>query len=150
MSTRCCTKCQTPLNKGNKSGLCSLHRDTSLRRRYTKLRVKANIKGVSVQLSLKAYIEIMTDAACAYCDRSLEGTTGYGLDRLNPNMGYRRNNVIPCCGTCNAIKGDFLTSEETKKVVDFLKELRDTKDIWGIPRTKKKRRRVNGISKRKQ
>jgi hypothetical protein len=73
------------------------------------------------------------------------GTTGGGLDRIDSKKGYTKDNCVPCCGFCNNLKAWYLTPSETKKVVDLLKELRQTEDIWKLA-PKGGRRSKNGIS----
>lgn len=43
---------------------------------------------------------------CNYCGREASKETGLnGIDRVNNSVGYRPDNVVSCCGECNAIKG---------------------------------------------
>jgi hypothetical protein len=51
---------------------------------------------------------------CGYCRGFFpKSQTGVGLDRLDNNEGYHIGNVISCCGTCNSIRNNLLTPEET-------------------------------------
>jgi len=40
--------------------------------------------------------------------------TGKCLDRIDNSKKYTNINVIPCCGTCNKIKNNFLSVIEMK------------------------------------
>jgi hypothetical protein len=65
---------------------------------------------------------------CYYCEFQL-GTPSKvspGLDRLDSKRGYTRDNVVACCWTCNCIKNDFLTVEETKFAVQAILRYRAT------------------------
>jgi hypothetical protein len=43
---------------------------------------------------------------CNYCGREASEEMGLnGIDRVNNSVGYRTDNVVSCCGECNAIKG---------------------------------------------
>lgn len=43
---------------------------------------------------------------CNYCGKIASDETGLnGIDRVNNAIGYRHDNVVSCCGECNAIKG---------------------------------------------
>jgi hypothetical protein len=59
---------------------------------------------------------------CFYCGDSpgTGPTDRVGLDRVDPDKGYIKENVIPCCWTCNRAKS-VLTQEEffelCKKIV---------------------------------
>jgi hypothetical protein len=80
-----------------------------------------------VQLSETEYCEIFADdPPCVYCGSLIRGI-GSGLDRINNSKGYIIDNVNPCCGTCNDIRGDNLTVEEMKvamrAVLDYRKSL---------------------------
>ncbi len=71
---------------------------------------------------------------CYYCglDYSINKKFKYsefkcnGLDRIDNSIGYLKDNVLPCCQYCNAIRMDVLTVKETKKVIDFIKQIRQT------------------------
>ena len=41
---------------------------------------------------------------CIYCGYVKEGEVN-GLDRLDNNKGYLQENLVPCCSTCNLLKG---------------------------------------------
>jgi hypothetical protein len=64
---------------------------------------------------------------CHYCFSSLLTETGIGLDRINNNLGYSLDNVLPCCGNCNKIRQDKLTVEEMKvamsAIINYRKNL---------------------------
>ena len=47
-----------------------------------------------------------------------------GLDRLNNACGYIINNVVRCCSFCNYLRGDLLSPEETKAVVNLIMSMR--------------------------
>ena len=49
-----------------------------------------------------------------------------GLDRVDNLLGYTRNNVVPCCKTCNGAKSD-LTAEEFFGWIDRIIARRLTK-----------------------
>ena len=88
----------------------------------TRLTFNANLRYSSfksrlkekVQLSKEEYCNIFAnDPKCTYCDELIR-STGSGLDRIDNSKGYQINNVLPCCGTCNDIRGNNLTVEEMK------------------------------------
>ena len=65
---------------------------------------------------------------CHYCKR-LSFETGIGLDRINNELDYKVNNVLPCCGTCNRIRCHLLTVEEMEVVMATLIRFRIEKAI---------------------
>lgn len=44
-----------------------------------------------------------------------------GLDRVDSNKGYTKDNVVPCCKYCNRAKSD-LTTKEFKKLITLIFE----------------------------
>lgn len=66
---------------------------------------------------------------CYYCNNKL-GTpseVGVGLDQIIPGQGYVSGNVYSCCYTCNRIKWDDFSIEETKVAVQAVISFREGK-----------------------
>jgi hypothetical protein len=82
-------------------------------------------KKINFSLTLEEYVKLLKNP-CYYCEVSLENWSGGSLDRINndKSIGYRVDNVLPCCGNCNILRGNRLTVEETKIVVKALLEYR--------------------------
>ena len=68
-------------------------------------------KGRCFYLTIKdfAALEVMS---CYYC-----GGIPSGYDRVDNSIGYRRDNIVPCCGTCNMMK-------YTSSVKDFINQIK--------------------------
>lgn len=79
--------------------------------RYTMLKSYAKKKEHPFTINKQEYFELISKP-CYYCKNSLLEETGGGLDRIDNNKGYVIENVLPCCGTCNKIRGASLTVEE--------------------------------------
>jgi hypothetical protein len=45
---------------------------------------------------------------CWYCNKKI---SSIGLDRIDNNIGYRIDNVVPCCRDCNTVKNKFTTHQ---------------------------------------
>jgi len=73
--------------------------------RYRHLKYRAKRRGVSLSLSREQYLEKISGAFCHYCQGPLS-KSGSGLDRKNSALGYSQENSVPCCKTCNLVKGD--------------------------------------------
>ena len=39
-----------------------------------------------------------------------------GIDRLDPEKGYEKDNIVFCCFACNKAKGDVFTPEEMYEI----------------------------------
>lgn len=57
---------------------------------------------------------------CTYCDKTpsqkvfTKNRNSFvynGLDRINSSLPHYKNNVVPCCYTCNKMKNDRSLSE---------------------------------------
>lgn len=84
--------------------------------RYPEYKTNAKRRGINFYLTSEQFAEIV-NCPCHYCDgfsvdRNIK-SRGNGIDRKNSNMGYEKDNCVPCCSTCNFIKnnmgyGDFI------------------------------------------
>jgi hypothetical protein len=63
----------------------------------------------------KEQYAILAVLPCDYCGGP-HPKMGVGLDRKDNNLGYIAGNVVPCCGTCNDMKGHLLSYEEMKAI----------------------------------
>lgn len=97
--------------------------------RFSQSRYKANKAKLEWSLTLEQYEDLVTKV-CVYCETTLAGATGKALDRLDNAKGYTLDNVVPCCGDCNYLRGIRMSYLETKEVVKLLKQLRKTNCIW--------------------
>lgn len=82
-------------------------------------------------LTLENYCNLIKEQKCHYCDGPIfMSAYATGLDRIDNKLGYHLDNVLPCCGECNKLRGDRLSVDETKEIVNLLKKLRNTENIW--------------------
>jgi hypothetical protein len=82
-------------------------------RRYFSLTNRAKNGGLNCDISREVYFELIK-SPCFYCAKSLEHEAGFSLDRIDNTKGYSLENVVPCCGDCNRIRNNILTSKEMK------------------------------------
>ena len=59
---------------------------------------------------------------CYYCSDEMGAGDNYGsgLDRVDNNVDYQLDNVVPCCKICNSMRNNYLTMEETKIAVQAI------------------------------
>jgi hypothetical protein len=111
--------------------------DTSLKGRATQKRYRDSLKGKSTERRLSVSLNgkfidgrdtakedgrewslnfaeyvMEISSGCFYCGADLLTIGGVSLDRIDNSKGYTLDNVLPCCGNCNMIRGNKLTVEE--------------------------------------
>ena len=102
----------------------------------------AKRRNLSWELTLKQFVKL-TSSNCYYCGvqpkqgswirrrkRLVPVRHEYiynGIDRKDNAKGYTAANCVPCCGSCNKIKGSWLTPEETLVAMKAVMELRKHK-----------------------
>lgn len=95
---------------------------------YLIVKGRKNSKEKGFDLTLEQFIE-KSRQDCFYCGEPPTPTKGYrswsayiltnGLDRVDSDVGYLYENVVPCCKYCNFAKSDR-SIEEFKKWVKQL------------------------------
>ena len=80
-------------------------------RRWITARSYAKHEGREWSISFEEYYQLLRQG-CFYSGKSLSDETGIGLDRIDNSKGYTLDNVLPCCGECNSIRGNKLTVDE--------------------------------------
>lgn len=88
---------------------------------YSRYKRSDQRKGRDNDLSESQIKFLIENKQCFYCGRKED----LGLDRINNIEGHTKNNVIVACRKCNSFRMNYLTVEETKKVIDFIKSFRE-------------------------
>jgi len=121
-----------------KSGLSHRHQKghASLSRIYDSYICRAKSKKIRFDISLEDFKSITSDN-CYYCGTKPNqyfanhknhyyGVYKYnGLDRINPTIGYTKNNSVACCKYCNFAKNDLTTRKfykHIKKIYEYIKK----------------------------
>jgi hypothetical protein len=85
---------------------------------------RAKNRKIDFSLTFEEYIESISQP-CFYCsDYFGKVEAGIGLDRVDSSEGYLKQNVVSCCKTCNIIKHDSLSVEETIAAVQAIIKIR--------------------------
>ncbi|MEO5367579.1 MAG: hypothetical protein H7831_14735 [Magnetococcus sp. WYHC-3] len=92
--------------------------------RYVAAKCYAHARGHEFTLTQDEYISEISKP-CYYCNGMFRKTeTRIGLDRIDSEKGYIKENVISCCVVCNRVKSDFFTKEETKAMINIVLEMK--------------------------
>lgn len=129
---RLCKKCRKLLSQNritNRMYVCSRCVDHTPRRRFQKGKTSAVKSGKTWTLTFEQYKSII-EQPCVYCDGQLGKTISrIGLDRLDNNKGYEKDNVVSCCYSCNSTRGTEWSPIEARKIIQFGLSLRNKKDM---------------------
>lgn len=94
----------------------------------------ARIRGLEWSIAMEEHLAILAQP-CDYCGGNLNAR-GVGLDRIDNNRGYHMDNVVPCCGRCNRVRGTWFTYDEMKVVGETIAKIdkaRHNPDAGGGP-----------------
>ena len=69
-------------------------------------KIKDKKKGFDTDLSIEYMLELM-NKPCTYCG----DTELIGADRIDNNCGHTKENVVPCCYTCNIARNNNFSFE---------------------------------------
>jgi hypothetical protein len=89
---------------------------------YWHLKADAKTRKKEFTLTFDEYV-VFRNQPCFYCQSTNSGRGG-GLDRLNNEKGYIKDNVVSCCGNCNRVRCDVLSVEEMQTAVTAILALR--------------------------
>jgi hypothetical protein len=89
-------------NPEHEKSKVKVYRQT-LNGRYQVYRGCAKSRKIDFELSLEQF-ELFWKQPCSYCGADIETI---GLDRIDSNLSYNENNIIPCCSICNMMKRNY-------------------------------------------
>lgn len=94
---------------------------------YRRLIYKAKQKSIPVSLTQQEFLE-MYNNECFYCGQIVNG--GYGIDRLDHQLGYSKENCVRCCFKCNSRKGGLeLAGFKYPRTIELMEELLQSENI---------------------
>jgi len=112
---------------------CTKLDETPLRFVHTRLIWTAKRRGLDAPITLEELTEVARVKECHYCGEELfwprSKHEGYqtNLDRKNNALGYTKENVVPCCGDCNFLKGSRFSYEEFLLIAKSLRKIKATR-----------------------
>lgn len=75
----------------------------------------------------KEFLSNAMKSICFYC----EDIERIGLDRINNNIGHLKNNVVPCCYSCNVLRSNEFFHEEMILMGKVLKTIKENRKLKG-------------------
>lgn len=97
---------------------------------YNLYKVGAKQRNLKFDIGLEEFIKL-SSKNCYYCNSSPSNLAGSdknngkylynGLDRVNNTIGYKLDNVVPCCKNCNLAKRE-LTKKEFLNMIKMIYE----------------------------
>jgi len=114
-------------NKTNSKIANARHFKYPYKRLYNKLINNAKKKNQEISITYQDFLEFTRIKNCHYCKTELtwikhgQKATKYNLDQKDPNKGYCKENLVPCCWDCNNLKSNKFTYDEFKKIRELVK-----------------------------
>ena len=96
------------------------HRKT-LNGQFHEYKKSAKKRGIQFELT-QTECEPFFNSSCYFCNDSYDGL---GMDRLNNTIGYKLNNIVPCCYRCNIMKHTSTEDEFIKQIEKILNNLKN-------------------------
>ena len=95
-----------------------------LKQKFTHFKASLKFRDIESSLTYADFVALFKKPECFYC-----GGVSTGLDRLDNTTRYRLDNCVPCCRTCNCVKGDMFDYEETFSMVNAIQKVRMFHDL---------------------
>jgi hypothetical protein len=94
-------------------GLAHRDRSKDIRHKWSSFNSQAARRTIDQQLTFEQF-SVLVKMACNYC-----GMGGnMGIDRIDSSVRtYALNNCVPCCATCNFMKGSLPTDVFMAKIL---------------------------------
>jgi len=84
--------------------------------RFTSLKSLAKSKDLDCSISIEDFKK-MHKEPCNYCGDNFDRKAGYGIDRIDSNIGYTKENSVACCSKCNFAKNNLEYDEFIKHIL---------------------------------
>lgn len=91
---------------------------TNPKRRFSKYVDNARRKNIAFNLSFEEAWAMFLES-CNYCGADADETTLNGIDRIDSNGIYELKNCVPCCQTCNMMKGILVRESFVEKCLQI-------------------------------
>lgn len=102
----------TNLNTGKLISLDKIPNTT--RNSFSEYKTRAIDRNYAFHISEEEFNTIVSDN-CHLCGKQNSELHSNGLDRLDNNIGYEKNNLKACCGSCNRLKREHVLTDVIQK-----------------------------------
>lgn len=100
-----------------------------MRRIFSDYKYKANLKKAPFTILFDDFIN-MLEMRCSYCNRPPRNVkkrfnmefTYQGIDRIDPKLGYTKENTVPCCARCNSMKSSDNVLQFKKQIMKIIEK----------------------------
>jgi len=83
--------------------------------KYYSYKYNSNKKNRDFELTQKEFFDLILNHRCFWCG-GFDGKFLLGIDRLDSTKGYIKGNCVPCCFSCNKMKGVLSDGEFLYKI----------------------------------
>jgi hypothetical protein len=103
----------------------------TIKGRFTFAKITARRAKHEFHLTIEQYGDLILQP-CHYC-KFTPHENGTWLDRVDSAGHYTLDNVVPCCGLCNVIKGNQFTEEEMLLLGPVVSQIKSKRQALGLP-----------------
>ena len=80
--------------------------DRPYNQRYNSFVNNAKERNIQIDITKEEAFTLFKQP-CYYCGEESTRDNVGGIDRVDSNLGYIKENIVPCCGVCNLIKNKY-------------------------------------------
>jgi hypothetical protein len=113
-----CVKCSVKKNKIDSKKNKEKHQyHKQPKYKYARYEYGAIKRGLVFELTIDEFNSFW-NTNCSYCNEPIQGV---GIDRKDNNIGYTKENCIPCCTICNFMKHTLSHEDFVNKCLQISK-----------------------------
>ena len=112
--------------------------DYAIAKKLVQLKQSADSRGIHFDLKFSTVKKLLSAKKCFYTGKPFSGSglDGRSIDRVNSELGYTDDNVVPCTSHINGKKAN-LTVEEILLLAEKIKGFISTKEVESKRKMKK-------------
>ena len=95
---------------------------------YSKYFKRANNKNIEFNITEEQYNKLII-LNCYICGKSSDMSNINGIDRINNDIGYIKENVAPCCSECNYMKKNYTLKDFFEKIIKIYHNIKNSKEL---------------------